>query len=69
MKPGSDEWFRELSEKTAFVSGANVTIVAPCIENALRRVWNEACDACARTCGNAGSHHTGEAIRALKVST
>ena len=45
MKPGSEEWFREVSEN--LVADYHVTDCGPLdsyIESALRRVFNAACD-------------------------
>ena len=48
MKSGSDEWFREEAEKLARDLGIDELVT---IEPALRRVWNEAVEECAKQPG------------------
>ena len=50
MTPGSDEWFREESEKAA---GPESPLWAPVFEKALRRVWDAACEECEIGCFDA----------------
>ena len=47
MTTGSEEWFREESEKAA---GPESPLWAPVFEKALRRVWDAACEECAKEC-------------------
>jgi len=73
MTPGSDEWFREESEKAA---GPESPLWAPVFEKALRRAWDAACEECSNELKRAFAEsetlnllHGAARCHAKKVST